>query len=57
MFRKPLIDLNANQINSKHDLTLRGRLQELAAPFRAGNDEKGTQGCARGFQFEGNARR
>jgi CRISPR-associated endonuclease Csn1 len=36
--RKPLVDLNANEIDSVRDPLLRRRLQDLAAPFR---NEKG----------------
>lgn len=45
VFRKPLIDLNANEIDRIRDPVLRKDLQEIAAPFRNQNgkllEEKG----------------
>ncbi len=45
VFRKPVIDLNANEVDRVRDPVLRRALQEVAAPFRNGSgklvDEKG----------------
>jgi len=56
VFRKPLIDLNANEIDSVRDPNLRRQLQVLAAPFRNEKgklvDEKGLKVALAGFSIE-----
>lgn len=46
--RKPLIDLNANEIDSVRDPVLRRKLQDLASPFR---NEKGLKAALAAFRI------
>lgn len=56
VFRKPLADLNANEIDSVRDPHLRGQLQALAAPFRNDKgkltDEKGLKAALAAFRVK-----
>lgn len=55
VFRKPLVDLNANEIDSVRDPHLRRKLQDLAAPFRNEKgkliDEKRLKAALEGFSI------
>ncbi len=56
VFRKPLVDLNANEIDKVRDPHLRRQLQALAAPFRDGKgkltDEKGLKAALAAFRVK-----
>lgn len=56
VFRKPLVDLNANEIDSVRDPHLRSQLQALAAPFRNDKgklvDEKGLKAALAAFRVK-----
>ncbi len=56
VLRKPLAELNANEIDRVRDPDLRKKLQALAAPFRDGNgklvDEKGLKAGLTAFSKE-----